>query len=81
MTNKKSTIGDIANLKTEEKKILSMLDIIKGRVDNHRGDEYINLNINEEFRLDDIEEDRDLENPERKIDEQFLTVFEDLISV
>jgi len=52
MNNKNSTIGDIANLKKEEEKILTMLEIIKKRVDNNRGDDYLDLNINDEFRLD-----------------------------
>ena len=54
MNNKKSTIGDIANLKKEETKILAMLDIIKNRVDNNRGDDYLSLNVDNEFRVDDI---------------------------
>ena len=53
MNNKNSTIGDIANLKKEEDKILTMLEIIKNRVDNNRGDDYLDLNINDEFRLQD----------------------------
>ena len=53
MNNKKSSIGDIANLKKEETKILTMLDIIKRRVDNNRGDDYLDLNVNDEFRLDE----------------------------
>ena len=53
MNNKNSTIGDIANLKKEEEKILTMLEIIKKRVDNNRGDDYLDLNINDEFRLQD----------------------------
>ena len=52
MKNKKSTIGDIINLTKEENKINGMLDIIKQRVDNYRGNEDIDLNINEEFNLD-----------------------------
>ena len=52
MTHKKSTIGDIINLTKEENKINGMLDIIKQRVDNYRGNEDIDLNINEEFNLD-----------------------------
>ena len=54
MNNKKATIGDIINLSTEETKIMTMLDIIKHRVDNNRGDDYLDLNINDEFRLEDI---------------------------
>ena len=54
MNNKKATIGDIANLSKEENKILCMLDIVKQRVDTNREDDYIDLNINDEFRLDDV---------------------------
>ena len=54
MNNKKSTIGDIVNLTKEETKIMSMLDIINTRVENNRGDDYLDLNLNDEFRLDDI---------------------------
>lgn len=53
MTNKNSTIGDIINITKEETKINTMLDIIKLRVDNIRGDDYLSLNINEEFKLED----------------------------
>jgi hypothetical protein len=56
MNNKKSTIGDIANLKKEETKILAMLDIIKNRVDNNRGDDYLSLNVDDEFRVEDIDQ-------------------------
>ena len=52
MNNKTSKIGDIINLKQEEAKIMTMLDIINKRVDNNRGDDYLDLNINNEFRLD-----------------------------
>ena len=70
MNNKKSTIGDIVNLSKEETKIMSMLELISKRVDNNRGDDYLDLNLDDEFRLDDItseenddEEDiRDLES-------------------
>jgi len=54
MNNTNSKIGDIINLTKEEQKIMSMLDIIKNRVDTHKGNDYINLNINDEFRIDDI---------------------------
>ena len=54
MNNKKSKIGDIINLTKEETKIMTMLDIIKRRVENANNDDYIDLNINNEFRLDDI---------------------------
>lgn len=79
MNNKKSTIGDIANLKKEEEKILTMLDIIKRRVENATGEDYIDLNINNEFRLDDIvsrEQDRD-----RDSEIQDLESFTNLVSV
>jgi len=52
MNNKTSKIGDIINLKHEETKIMTMLEIINKRVDNNRGDDYLDLNINNEFRLD-----------------------------
>jgi hypothetical protein len=48
MTNKNTTIGDIINLSKEETKIMSMLEIIKKRVDNIEDNLY--LNINDEFR-------------------------------
>ena len=54
MNNKKSKIGDIINLTKEETKIMTMLDIIKRRVENVKGNEYLDLNINDEFRLEDI---------------------------
>ena len=54
MNNTNSKIGDIINLTKEEQKIISMLDIIRNRVDTHKGNDYINLNINDEFRIDDI---------------------------
>jgi len=54
LNNTKSTIGDIINLSKEENKISSMLDIIKRRVDNNKGDDFLDLNLNDEFRLDDI---------------------------
>ena len=54
MKNKKATIGDIANLSKEENKIMTMLELINKRVENNRGDDYLDLNINDEFRLDDI---------------------------
>ena len=54
-SNKNVSIGDIANLSKEENKIMTMLGLIKMKVDNNRGDDYLDLNINEEFRLDDIE--------------------------
>ena len=54
MNNKDSKIGDIINLTKEEQKIMSMLEIIKDRVDNNRGGGYINLDVNNEFRLNNI---------------------------
>jgi hypothetical protein len=68
MNNKKATIGDIVNLSKEENKIMSMLEIINKRVDNNRGDDYLDLNLDDEFRLDDItleendEEEDDIRN-------------------
>ena len=59
LSNKKSTIGDIINLTKEENKINGMLDIIKQRVDNYRGNEDIDLNINEEFNLNDFEREEE----------------------
>jgi hypothetical protein len=51
----KSKIGDIINIKQEETKIMNMLDLIKNRVELRRcGNDYIDLNINDEFRLNDI---------------------------
>ena len=41
MKHKKATIGDIANLTKEENKIMSMLELIKTRVENNRGDDYL----------------------------------------
>ena len=54
MNNKTSKIGDIINLTKEETKIMTMLEIIKMRVENVKGGEYLDLNINDEFRLEDI---------------------------
>jgi len=56
MNNKKASIGDIANLSKEENKIMTMLELIKMRVENNKGDDYLDLNINDEFRLEDIDE-------------------------
>jgi len=53
-TNKISRIGDIINIRKEELKIMEMLDIIKRRVELNRGEAYIDLNINAEFRLTDV---------------------------
>ena len=51
----KSKIGDIINIKQEETKIMKMLDLIKKRVELRRcGNDYIDLNLNDEFRLNDI---------------------------
>jgi hypothetical protein len=61
MNNKKSTIGDIANMSKEENKINTMLEIIKRRVENNRGDDYLDLNINDEFRLQDVEDSGEVE--------------------
>jgi hypothetical protein len=54
MKHKKATIGDIANLKKEENKIMSMLELINKRVENNRGDDYLHLDVDDEFRLDDV---------------------------
>jgi hypothetical protein len=54
MENKTSKIGDIINIKQEETKIITMLELVKKRVDLRRsGNDYIDLNINDEFRLND----------------------------
>ena len=51
----KSKIGDIINIKQEETKIMKMLELIKKRVELRRcGNDYIDLNLNDEFRLNDI---------------------------
>jgi hypothetical protein len=55
MSNKKSTIGDIINLTKEETKIIAMLEIVNKRVEKDRSSDIIDLNINEEFRLADID--------------------------
>jgi len=90
MTHKKSTIGDIINLTKEESKINAMLDIIKTRVENIRGYEYIDLNINEEFKLNDFEiqdeyDDDDVydinNNISRHTDLLELNTFENLVSM
>ena len=92
MTHKKSTIGDIINLTKEESKINAMLDIIKTRVENIRGYEYIDLNINEEFKLNDfeIQEEYDDEYEEsqeqntimsRRPDLLEINTFENLVSM
>ena len=50
----KAKIGDIINIKQEETKIRTMLELVKKRVELRRnGYEYIDLNINDEFRLND----------------------------
>jgi hypothetical protein len=54
MNNKKSLIGDIINLTKEEEKITDMLDIIKKRVETSNENETINLNVDDEFSIDDI---------------------------
>jgi hypothetical protein len=51
----KSKIGDIINIKQEENKIVKMLELVKKRLDLRRcGTDYIDLNLNDEFRLNDI---------------------------
>ena len=77
MNNKKSTIGDIVNLTKEETKIMSMLELIGKRVDNNRGDDYLDLNLNDEFRLDDIT----LEENDEEDDIRNLESMSNLISV
>ena len=73
-SNKNVSIGDIANLSKEENKIMTMLDIINKRVENNRGDDYLDLNINDEFRLDDIEDSEEVE------DDRYLHTFYSLVS-
>ena len=86
MNNKKSTIGDIVNLSKEESKINTMLEIIKRRVDNNKGDEFLDLNLNHEFRLDDIITP-ELENDVTEIADDDITYisnlhsFNDLLSI
>ena len=87
MNNKKSKIGDIINLTKEETKIMTMLDIIKRRVENVKGDDYLDLNINDEFRLDDIlsrepESDSDTDSEhEHNSEFQGLDSISNLVSV
>ena len=84
MNNKKSTIGDIINLSKEENKIMSMLELINKRIDNSRGEYYIDLNVNNEFRLDDIviNNDNDTEESVSNItDIRDLDNFQHLVSV
>ena len=73
-SNKNVSIGDIANLSKEENKIMTMLDIINRRVENNRGDDYLDLNINDEFRLADIEDSEDV------VDDRDLHTFDSLVS-
>ena len=86
MNNKKSTIGDIINLSKEENKINTMLEIIKRRVDNNRGDDFLDLNLNNEFRIDDIITP-ELDNDVTEIAEDDITYisnlhsFNDLLSI
>ena len=91
MTHKKSTIGDIINLTKEESKINAMLDIIKIRVENIRGYEYIDLNINDEFKLNDFEMQEEYDDDEesqeqntimsRRPDLLEINTFENLVSM
>ena len=74
-SNKNVSIGDIANLSKEENKIMTMLDIINRRVENNRGDDYLDLNINDEFRLADI-----VQENENIVDERDLHTFDSLVS-
>ena len=74
-SNKNVSIGDIANLSKEENKIMTMLGLIKMKVDNNRGDDYLDLNINDEFRLADI-----VQENENIVDERYLHTFDSLVS-
>ena len=62
MKNKKATIGDIANLTKEEKKIMCMLELINKRVENNRGDDYLNVDVDDEFRLDVVQDSEDVDD-------------------
>ena len=75
----KSKIGDIININNEETKIMQMLELIKTRVELYRCDAYIDLNISDEFRLDDkftiekIEQERgDRKEKEREREESTI---------
>ena len=74
MNNKKSKIGDIINLTKEETKIITILDIIKRRVENVKGDEYLDLNINDEFRLEDLVTTDQEHNDELEVLESFTNL-------
>ena len=82
MNNKKATIGDIANLKKEENKIMCMLELIKTRVENNRGDDYLNLDVDDEFRLDDVVQDsKDIVDDDINVrDIRDLHTFNNLVS-
>lgn len=54
MNHKESTIGDVINISKEENKINAMLDLIRLRVEHARGQDYIDLNINDEFKINDF---------------------------
>ena len=54
MNHKESTIGDVINISKEENKINSMLELIRLRTEHARGQDYIDLNINDEFRIDEF---------------------------
>mgnify|MGYP005662138027 FL=1 len=56
MNHKDSTIGDVINISKEENKINSMLEIIRLRSEHARGQDYIDLNVNDEFKIDEFKE-------------------------
>ena len=56
MNHKESTIGDVINISKEENKINSMLEIIRLRSEHARGQDYIDLNVNDEFKIDEFKE-------------------------
>ena len=56
MNHKESTIGDVINISKEENKINSMLEIIRLRTEHARGQDYIDLNVNDEFKIDEFKE-------------------------
>ena len=56
MNHKDSTIGDVINISKEENKINAMLEIIRLRSEHARGQDYIDLNVNDEFKIDEFKE-------------------------
>jgi len=79
-SNKNVSIGDIANLSKEENKIMTMLGLIKMKVENNRGDDYLDLNINDEFRLADIDDSEDIDDSTNIRELNNLHTFDSLVS-